>query len=50
MTWIFRTTDERDEYIATQKQTVERIIIREANRIEQKLVGDDSHLLDEVPC
>jgi len=45
-----RTPDEIAEALAIQKMTVERIIIREANRIEQKLVGDDSHLLDEVPC
>lgn len=36
---IVRTPDERDEYIATQKATVERIIIREANKLEDRLAG-----------
>jgi hypothetical protein len=54
---IVRTPDERDEYIATQKATVERIIIREANRIEGKLYPNAEEFLasldelqDEVPC
>lgn len=43
---IVRTPDERDEYIATLKARNEELIIREANRIEDKLDGVDIHTLE----